>query len=86
MQGFKYIITRQNIKDSEKSRNSNKMIGGINVYNYEERGEISSLERKRLEGIIIEVSKTLMNTEKGETGNDSKAKKDINRKEQRTEH
>lgn len=56
------------------------MISGVNVCNSEERREISSLERKRLEGIIIGVSKTLMNTEKGETGNDSKAKKDINRR------
>lgn len=41
---------------------------------------------KKLEGIIIEVSKTLMGIEKGETGNGSKAKEDRSRKEQKALH
>lgn len=51
-------------------------------------GELAlcSLEKKRLEGIITEVSKTSLRIEKGETGNGSKAKEDMSRKEQRTVH
>lgn len=48
------------------------------------KSALCSLERKRLEGIISEVSKTLMSIENGRTGNGSKAKEDMNRKEQRT--
>lgn len=65
------------------------MISGTRVHNCKERGEklaLCSLERKRLGGIIIEVSKTLMSIEKGEAGNGSQTKEDINRKEQRTVH
>lgn len=57
------------------------------VYNCEknvEKNRFFSLERKRLEEIIIEVSKTLMSTEKGETGNGLKAKENMSRKEQKT--
>lgn len=65
------------------------MINSINVYNCEEDRKISFMlhsRKKKLEGIIIEVSKTLMGIEKGETGNGSKAKEDWSRKEQKALH
>lgn len=52
-----------------KDRNGNRTINGINIYECEEQGKTlasCSLERTRLEEIIIEVSKTLLNIEKGE--------------------
>lgn len=65
------------------------MINTVNVYNCEARGRklaSCSLDKKRLEGIITEVLKTLQSIEKGETGNGSKMKEDMSRKEQRTVH
>lgn len=70
MQGFKCSIIQEKYQRLGKAQKwQKKMINGINVYNCEERGEklaSCSLERTRLEEIIIEVSKTLLSLERGE--------------------